>query len=106
MTDWAELEEKARAIDYTRTPEALARVVHAMGGMASDLDGLVQRMDDLSDREAFNVRAEALKAAREHVNGLPSEQPNARGYRDKALTAADRVSVELRIAVYLLGGKD
>lgn len=63
-----------------------------------------QDMADLTDREGFNIRLEALKAAREHLSSLPSEQPNSRGYSDHAMKPADRVSQELRIAHYLLGG--
>lgn len=63
-----------------------------------------QDMADLTDREGFNIRLEALKAAREHLSSLPSEQPNQRGYNDHAMKPGERVAQELRVAHYLLGG--
>lgn len=75
------------------------------------MDGLLDlqsRLRELEDRAAEaqsgpERREAAFKAAREMVNGLPSEQPNARGYRDSALRPQDRVRMELDIARYLLG---
>lgn len=65
---------------------------------------------DLRDARAAadeaSARMDALKAAREYVNSLPSEQPNSRGYRDTALKAEQRISEELRVARFLLEGKN
>lgn len=61
-------------------------------------------LENMRDREGFNVRLEALKAAREHVSSLPSEQRNERGYRDHAMKPNERTSLELQVARYLLEG--
>jgi hypothetical protein len=69
------------------------------------LSGLAVELENLRDREGFNARLAALKAAREHINELPSEKPNRNGYHDSALKPAERIAQELHVAHYLLGGE-
>jgi hypothetical protein len=80
-----------------------ARVVAAL----TDLDGrvteLARQLEKMGSRQVFNLRLAALKAAREHMDGLPTEQKNDRGYRDHALRPSERVTQELAVARYLLG---
>ncbi len=58
--------------------------------------------NEASNKAKFDVRLEALKAAREHIAALESEHANSRGYRDRAMTAAERIAQELKVARYLL----
>ena len=51
MTDWDRLEAQAKEIDYTRSPAAIAMVVHAMAGMDGDIAGLRERLEQALDRE-------------------------------------------------------
>jgi hypothetical protein len=106
--DWAEL---AKAHELAADAEPLAgsseHVREILLGAVLDLEersqDLAVQYEDLKDREGFNVRLEALKAAREHVSALPSAQVNQRGYRDHALDLPGRTDLELKIARYLLG---
>lgn len=106
MTDWGKLEEQAKGLDYTRSPQAIAQLVHAMAGFDGDLEDLRGALEKAQAREEFSRRAEALRTAREHVAGLPSEQENAKGYRDKAMSPVERTATELRVARYLLGEEE
>jgi hypothetical protein len=68
------------------------------------LTELEAKVSETFEGAAAGRREAALKAARDIVNGLPSEQPNARGYRDHALNPRERIAMELDVARYLLGG--
>lgn len=86
---------------------AVSSTARASLGALLDLEEvhieLAGRLEDLKDREGFTVRLEALKAAREHIASLESEQRNDRGYRDHAMKPAERIAAELKVAGYLLG---
>lgn len=91
------------------TSSALLLLLRMVRTLDTDVEGGFTRVDgrlaDLEkglDRESVAVRMHALELARAHISALPSEQPNARGYRDKALTPEERVAEELRVARYLL----
>lgn len=102
--NWAELAVVHDDPAAETTQERLVVLaVAAVLDLGEQLAALAVKYEDLKDREAFNARLEAVRAARDHVSSLPSEQPNSRGYRDRALTSAARVEQELKIARYLLG---
>lgn len=79
----------------------LGRAVSPEQGLAALLD-LREQLAQQEDRSEFNIRLEALKAAREHLAGLPTEHPNQRGYADSALKPAERIAQELQVARFLL----
>jgi hypothetical protein len=95
-TDWA-----ARAND----PSGPAfRLLGGLLDLRSRLTELEEKVTETFEGAVAGRREAALRTAREIANGLPSEQPNARGYRDHALNPRERISMELDIARYLLGG--
>jgi hypothetical protein len=79
------------------------RVLSAILDINSRLETMEELTKEALEHAGITRREAALKAARELVNGLPSEQPNERGYKDRAMRPQDRVQMELDIARYLLG---
>jgi hypothetical protein len=53
--------------------------------------------------DIISSRVAALKQAREIIDGMPSEKPNTKGYRDQAMRPEVRIVEELRLARFLLG---
>lgn len=82
----------------------LAKLVDFIRNITNAVGTLAVRMDAVDEKKNFDVRLAALKAAHEHICGLPTQQAGNRGYADNALKGEALVSQELRIAHYLLGG--
>lgn len=98
--DWLHRNREAL---HTEGARAMVDAVLAVHGRLSDIEAA---LEDLKDREAMTARQEALKAAREHVASMSSQQANERGYRDGAMRGPELVAQELRVARYLLGQED
>ena len=73
-----------------------------LGSLYERVADMRESVDKSLDFRDFNRRLEALKAAREHVAGLPEQQPNSKGYRDGALKGQALLTEELRVASFLL----
>jgi hypothetical protein len=105
--DWEKLDQGYLEL-AGKGSSASGRAAYLLMGAVFDLNDQVgqlqQDMADLNERDAFNTRLDALKAAREHLAGLPSEQANQRGYSDHAMKPGERIAQELAVARYLLGG--
>lgn len=77
-----------------------------LGGLLdlnSRLKELEEKVTEVLEREDIGRREAALKAARDIVGSLPSEQKNDRGYRDGAMRSPERLRMELEVARYLMG---
>ncbi len=85
------------------TPGAAKLAIQAILDLHDQLAEHAAVLEDIqnetSNKAKFNVRLEALKAAREHIAALEPEHANPRGYR---ATAAERIAQELKVARYLL----
>lgn len=100
--DWASVEVAYGTVpEGTHTRLCLGAVLE----LYDQVMDLAVKYEDLRDREAYSTRVEALKAARDIVNSMPSEQPNSRGYHDHAMKPGERIAQELHIARFLLGDK-
>ena len=98
--EWSRLSEDWASLGVHTSDR---RLVAAVLDIHDRLEAVEADSGARSQQEALDRRAEALRQAREHVNGMPSEQLGPRGYRDKAVRSDERIALEIRVAAYLLG---
>jgi hypothetical protein len=109
---WEAMEASLEKLGASAATACVLRCLHdvdtevssALALSGARLAALEEKASAESGYQGITARMHALEQARTFIAGLPTEQPSPRGYRDKAMSPAQRVEEEMRVARYLLEG--